>query len=128
MTGSEVLDALVALGGLGGIAATVTSLATLVKTRQVHGDTQQLQPDHGSSLADTVTRMDKTLTALGATVDGQGERMDDLAASVRGVGHQVGEMRRDAADVHKDHGDRLHRLESRPLVHVSDRRNPADHG
>lgn len=104
MTGSEALDALVALGGLGGVAATVTSLATLVKTRQVHGDTQQLQPDHGSSVAD---------------------KIDGLVREVRGIGHQVGELRDSMVQEQEDRrqGDETlrHMLESRPMGYPWDR-------
>lgn len=122
MTGPEALDALVALGGLGGVAATITSLATLVKTRQVHDDTSQvradsataaaqLQPDHGSSVAD---------------------KIDGLVREVRGLGHQMGEMRDAHIQEQEDRcqGDETlrHMIESRPIVSVSDRRNPADHG
>ena len=111
MTGSETLDALVALGGLGGVAATITSLVNLAKTRQVHGDTQQLQPDHGSSVAD---------------------KIDSLVREVRGIGHQVGELRDSMVQEQEDRrqGDETlrHMLESRPIVSVSDRRNRAKHG
>lgn len=104
MTGSEVLDALVALGGLGGIAATVTSLATLVKTRQVHGDTQQLQPDHGSSVAD---------------------KIDGIAREVRGIGHQVGELRDSMVQEQADRrqGDDLlrHMIDARPMGYPWDK-------
>lgn len=104
MTASEALDALVALGGLGGVAATVTSLATLVKTRQVHGDTQQLQPDHGSSVAD---------------------KIDGLVREVRGIGHQFGELRDSMVQEQEDsrQGDETlrHMMESRPMGYPWDR-------
>lgn len=121
MTGSEALDALVALGGLGGVAATITSLATLVKTRQVHDDTSQvradsataaaqLQPDHGSSVAD---------------------KIDGLVREVRGVGHQVGEIRDSLVQEQEDRrqGDETlrHMIENRPMGYPWEREDSANH-
>lgn len=57
----EVINA---LGGFGGVAAVVTSVATLVQARQIHA---QVSPNHGSSLADAVNRTDiKTDEAVAA--------------------------------------------------------------
>ena len=72
MTGAKVMDALVSLGGLTGLGSLVASLATLRKATKVKEDTQQLRPDHGSSVAD---------------------KIDGLVREVRGIGHQVGELR-----------------------------------
>lgn len=85
-------ETLAQLGGLGGIAALLTSVGTLWQLTRVKKDTQQLQPNHGSSVAD----------------------------SVRSIGHQVGELRRDLADERnerrasdQDLRDRINRLENR---------------
>lgn len=103
MTGSEALDALVALGGLGGVAATVTSLVNLAKTRQVHGDTQQLQPDHGSSVAD---------------------KQDQVLELVRSQGHQLGEHQAlivRILDQVTAVGERVTLIENRPMGYPWDR-------
>lgn len=85
-------EALAQLGGLGGVAALVTSLGTLWGIIRVKKDTDQLRPNHGSSVAD----------------------------GIRSIGHQVGELRRDLADERKerrasdqDLRDRIGRLEGR---------------
>lgn len=45
------MEHLVALGGFAGLAALITALAGFVRIKK---DTKQLQPDHGSSLADKI--------------------------------------------------------------------------
>lgn len=87
MTGPEVTDLLAAVGGLGGLGALITSLATLVKTRQVHDDTSQLRPDHGSSVADKV---------------------DLVLDLTRSHGHQIGEIRKEL-DAERDDRQELDR-------------------
>lgn len=52
MSAAEVISA---FGGFGGLAAVVTSVATLMQARQIHA---QVSPNHGSSLADAVNRTD----------------------------------------------------------------------
>ena len=95
MTGAEVMDALVSLGGLTGLGSLVASLATLRKATKVKEDTQQLQPDHGRSVAD---------------------KTDLILELVRSQGHQIGEIRTDL-DAERDDrralGERLGRLEDR---------------
>lgn len=95
-----------ALGGLGGLGALIANLATLAKTRRVKEDTAQLRPDHGASIADQVTRIEKHLAGVAATVTGLDER-------TRAVGHQIGEIRRDLADAASDHERRFDRHEER---------------
>ena len=57
-------EVITALGGLGGVAAIVTSAATLIQARRIHA---QVSPNHGSSLADAVNRTDaKTAEAAAA--------------------------------------------------------------
>lgn len=63
MPAVEIINA---LGGFGGVAAVVTSAATLIQARQIHA---QVSPNHGSSLADAVNRTDaKTDEAVAAVV------------------------------------------------------------
>lgn len=110
---SDVVTAFVALGGLGGLGALVTSLATFIKTARVKEDTSTLKPDHGSSVADQIGRIEKHLAGLSATVSGLDDRLDDMAYSVRSVGHQIGEIRQDASTQHADHDRRLSALSER---------------
>ncbi|WP_165215247.1 hypothetical protein [Schaalia sp. ZJ1691] len=95
----EILTALSGLSGLGGLAAFIGTLANMKKTKEIKADTQQLQSNHGSSIADAIRRIED---------------------SVRSVGHQVGEVRTDLADERRDRrawdeslSDRVQRLEGR---------------
>lgn len=97
---NDVAMLITALGGLGGLGALIANLATLAKTRRVKEDTAQLRPDHGASIADQVTRIEKHLAGLTATVTGLDQR-------TRAVGHQIGEIRRDLADAASEHARRL---------------------
>ncbi len=104
MTPPEVVDALVSLGGLTGLGSLIASLATLRKASKVKQDTSQLLPDHGSSVAD---------------------KIDGLVREVRGIGHQVGELRDSMVQEQEDRrqGDETlrHMLESRPMGYPWDR-------
>ena len=83
-----VLSAVVAPGGI---------IYLLISQRNIRKDTNQLRPDHGSSLADAVHRIEINQAQQGA----------DLREVRRFVGHEVGEVRADVRDVR----DRLGRLE-----------------
>lgn len=110
---NDLLASLIALGGLGGIGALITGIATFIKASRVKDDTAELRPDHGSSMADQVGRIEKHLAGLSATVSGLDARLDDMAHSVRSVGHQIGEIRQDASTQHADHDRRLSALSER---------------
>ena len=98
---------LVELGGLAGVAALLTALAgifaQLRQTRKLREDTAQLQPDHGSSVADLVTA-----TAI------------DVREVRRMLGHEIGEVRDELVDVKA----RLRRLEG--ADHSTDTSPPAE--
>ena len=98
---------LVELGGLAGVAALLTALvgvlAQLRQTRKLREDTAQLQPDHGSSVADIVT----------ATAT-------DVREVRRMLGHEIGEVRDELVDVKA----RLRRLEG--ADHSTDHSPPAE--
>ena len=75
MPAVEVINA---LGGLSGVAAVVTSIATLTQARQIRA---QVSPNHGSSLADAVNRTDaKTDEAVAAV-----SRLEQSIASHSGA-------------------------------------------
>lgn len=67
---SATADILLAMGGLGGLAAFVTALAGLRKTKKIDS---QLSPDHGKSALD---------------------RLNQIHEMVRSQGHQLGEQHR----------------------------------
>lgn len=68
-------DLVAALGGLTGLGALITSTAGLIETRR------RLRPNHGSSVADGIARLEDGMKSLG---------------------HQVGEIRTDLAEERRD--------------------------
>lgn len=74
----EIIAAISALGGLSGLGALLASLASLTETRQ------RLRPNHGSSLADAVKRIE---------------------VMVKSTGHQIGEVRTEQAAIRADISD-----------------------
>lgn len=68
-------EVVAALGGLSGLGALITSTAGLIETRR------RLRPNHGSSVADGVSRLEDGMKSLG---------------------HQIGEIRTDLADERHD--------------------------
>lgn len=110
---TDPVNLFIALGGLGGLGATLTALASLITAVKVKRDTRLLLPDHGNSVADKINRIEKNVEVLTATVQGLDER-------TKSIGHQVGEIRRDLSDSASDHDRRLDRLDSR-MSKVEDR-------
>jgi predicted RNase H-like nuclease (RuvC/YqgF family) len=146
---AEVINA---LGGLGGVAAIVTSTATLIQARRINA---QVSPNHGSSLADAVNRTDaKTAEAVAAvsrledalsshssaieriesalTTNGETVRrieteqtktaadvmvarhqIEGLARELKGLGHEIGDIRSTRDREHGDYDARIRSLEGR---------------
>nr|WP_314769924.1 hypothetical protein [uncultured Actinomyces sp.] len=146
-------EVITALGGLGGVAAIVTSAATLIQARRIHA---QVSPNHGSSLADAVNRTDAKTAEAAAAVS----RLEDTLAShssaieriesaltsnvetvrrieteqmktasdvlisrhsveslsreVKGLGHEIGDLRSTRDREHADYDARIRSLEGRP--------------
>lgn len=110
---ADTLAALSDLGGLAGLAAVLTALGTLRRAEVHHAQTRQadearwltvtaeLQPNHGSSLRDAVSRIETSVDALS-------EGQADLA---RRLGHEIGEVRRAMDREHADYDARLRTLE-----------------
>ena len=99
---TDALAALSTLGGLGGLAAVITAWRT--GRRQADDVTTiraAIEPDHGTSLADAVHRIETDLGAL----------RPDLADLRSALGHEVGEIRRAYDHTHADHATRIRRLE-----------------
>ncbi|WP_165217232.1 abortive infection family protein [Schaalia sp. ZJ1691] len=99
MTGHEIAEIIQALGGFGGLGAMIASFITTKKIKTVKADTEQLRPNHGSTVADSIRRIED---------------------SVHSVGHQIGEVRTDLADERRDRrawdeslSDRVQALESK---------------
>lgn len=95
---NDFFSALAEIGGLAGLAALITAL---VQLRHIRRDAKtsavELTHNHGSSMKDAVARIE---------------------GSVKSLGHQVGEIRRDAAITHEllahrldEHHNRLDKLE-----------------
>lgn len=71
------MTALAQLGGLAGLAALLTAIGGVLtqvrQTRKLREDTAQLQPDHGTSVADRVHAMDEKLDLV---IQGQKQTAD----------------------------------------------------
>lgn len=135
---TPVSEVITALGGLGGVAAIVTSAATLIQARRIHA---QVSPNHGSSLADAVSRLEdalathssaierieSALTSNGETVRRiETEQMktatdvlisrqsvESLSREVKGLGHEIGDLRTTRDREHTDYDARIRSLEGR---------------
>ncbi len=153
-------EVITALGGLGGVAAIVTSAATLIQARRIHA---QVSPNHGSSLADAVNRteaktsaaadavsrledaiaahssaiaahssaierIESALASNGETVRRiETEQMktaadvlisrhsiESLSREIKGLGHEIGDLRSTRDREHADYDARIRSLEGRP--------------
>lgn len=95
-----------ALGGFGGVAAVVTSAATLIQARQIHA---QVSPNRGSSLADAVNRTDtKTDEAVAGVI-----RLEQTIASHSGA---IERMEKSLVS----NGEAVQRIESEQMKTASD--------
>lgn len=61
------MGSLIGLGGFAGIAALITSIAGLLRIKR---DTKQLQPDHGSSLADKIDNIREDVKTINGRLIG----------------------------------------------------------
>ena len=75
---------------LTGLGTLISSIAAIISAIHAKRASREVTPNHGGSLKDLVTMID--------------DKVDSL-------GHQVGEIRRDADTTHRDLMARLHRLE-----------------
>ena len=121
---SFTAEVITALGGLGGAAALITSVATLIQTRRIHA---RVSPNHGSSISDATARIEEAITAHGdaihrieaeqtkASADVLLARhsIESLAREVKGMGHEIGDLRSTRDREHGDYDKRIRRLESR---------------
>lgn len=96
-----VAEMVTALGGLGGLAATLTGLATLLATRKTRA---QLEPNHGSSVKDQLNRIERSLDEHGAQLDHQSSQLLQITRRVDSIDDH-------AHDTHREIYQRLARLE-----------------
>lgn len=121
---SVAAEVITALGGLGGAAAIITSTATLIQTRRIHA---RVSPNHGSSISDTTARIEDALAAHGVAIHRieveqtrqstdvliARHSIESLAREVKGMGHEIGDLRSTRDREHADYDKRIRRLESR---------------
>ena len=103
MPAVEIINA---LGGFGGVAAVVTSAATLMQARQIRA---QVSPNHGSSLADAVNRTDVKTDEAIATVT----RLEQVITSHSDA---IGRMEKSLIS----NGEAVQRIESEQMKAASD--------
>lgn len=105
----DIIAALSSLGGLGGLAAAITAVCALRRRDDdMSAVRAAVEPNHGSSLADSMRRTEAQVMTLTSRVESLDHR----------IGHEMGDMRR-AADathaghdaIHADHAARIRHLE-----------------
>lgn len=109
---------------LAGWAAVLTAVALLLRNKaETAAALAELKPDHGTSVKDSVNRIEALvreqgtqledqaadIKAHGATLDRLG---DQLASLDHRLGHEIGDLRHDANIIHEDHASRLRQLEA----------------
>lgn len=98
---NHVAETITALGGLGGLAATLTSLATLLAARKTRA---QLEPNHGSSVKDQLNRIERSLDEHGTQLDHQSSQLLQITRRVDSIDDH-------AHDTHREIYQRLTVLE-----------------
>lgn len=121
---SLAAEVITALGGLGGAAALITSVATLIQTRRIHA---RVSPNHGSSISDATARIEEALDDHGEAIrriESEQTRqsadvliarhsVESLAREVKGLGHEIGDLRVTRDREHGDYDTRIRALETR---------------
>ncbi len=121
---SLAAEVITALGGLGGAAALITSVATLIQTRRIHA---RVSPNHGSSISDATARIEEALDDHGEAIrriEAEQTRqsadvliarhsVESLAREVKGLGHEIGDLRVTRDREHGDYDTRIRALETR---------------
>ena len=121
---SVAAEVITALGGLGGAAALITSAATLIQTRRIHA---RVSPNHGSSISDATARIEEALddhgdairrieaeqTRQSADVLIARHSVESLAREVKGLGHEIGDLRVTRDREHADYDTRILALDTR---------------
>ena len=98
---NAVAETIAAAGGLGGLAATITGIATLFAARRT---ASQLEPDHGTSVKDQLNRIERSLDEHGVQLDNQSSQLLQITRRVDSVTDH-------AHDAHSEIYRRLAKLE-----------------
>lgn len=99
---NAVAEVIAATGGLGGLAAALTSGAALLAARKTRA---QLEPNHGSSVKDQLNRIERSL-------DEHGDQLDHQSAQLLQITRRVDNIDDHAHDTHREVYQRLAALES----------------
>lgn len=119
---SFTAEVITALGGLTGLSTVVASVATLIQARRIHA---RVSPNHGTSISDATQRIEDKLAAHGETIrrieTEQTKQSADvlialhsvesLAREVKGLGHEIGDLRVTRDREHGDYDTRIRALE-----------------
>lgn len=97
---SAAAEIITAFGGFGGLAATLTGLATLLAA---HKTRAQLEPNHGSSVKDQLNRIERSL-------DEHGTQLDHQSAQLLQITRRVDSIDDHAHDTHREIYQRLSEL------------------
>lgn len=98
----DIIAALSSLGGLGGLAAVITaSRALRRRDDDMTAVRAAVEPNHGSSLADSMRRTEAQVITLTSRVESLDHR----------IGHEMGDIRRSSDATHADHAARIRHLE-----------------
>lgn len=79
---NPVAEVITAAGGFGGLAATITGIATLLAAKRT---ASQLEPDHGTSVKDQLNRIEKSLDEHGVQLDHQSSQLLQITRRVDSI-------------------------------------------
>lgn len=99
---NPVAEVITAAGGFGGLAATITGIATLLAAKRT---ASQLEPDHGTSVKDQLNRIEKSLDEHGIQLDHQSSQLLQITRRVDSIDDH-------AHDSHSEIRKRIAALES----------------
>ena len=121
---SFTAEVITALGGLTGFSSVIAAVATFVQTKRIHA---RITPNHGSSLSDGVDRIEAKLSEHGETIRRieteqtktadvliARHSVESLAREVKGLGHEIGDLRSTRDRDHGDYDERIRKLEASP--------------
>lgn len=99
---NPVAEVITAAGGFGGLAATITGIATLLAAKRT---ASQLEPDHGTSVKDQLNRIEKSLDEHGIQLDHQSSQLLQITRRVDSIDDH-------AHDSHSEMRKRIDALET----------------
>lgn len=104
---NPVAEIITAAGGFGGLAATITGIATLLAAKRT---ASQLEPDHGTSVKDQLNRIEKSLDEHGVQLDHQSSQLLQITRRVDSIDDHAhdshSEMRRRIAALETERSGR----------------------